>query len=99
MMTLKASLMTLANLKELVMHEFAEVLALCGDLPTRLVSLHGDDGTGRCARCSSGAQTVRYTHPCTIRSAATRALLIQASALSGMVLEQPRPQPASGRTS
>lgn len=81
------------------MHEFAEVLALCGDLPTRLVTRHGDDGTGRCAHCSSGAQTVRYTHPCTIRSAATRALHIQASTLAGMVLEQPRPESASDRAS
>ncbi len=63
-----------------------QVLADFGDLPTRLVLVHVDDGKGRCVVCSAGAQTTRYTHPCRIRSLATRALHLQASRLAGRVL-------------
>ena len=58
--------------------EFAIELAKCGGLPARLLELHTDAGTGRCRLCSAGAQTGRYRHPCTLRQAATEALVIQA---------------------
>jgi hypothetical protein len=63
-------------------------MAQCGGLPTRLVELHRDDGSGKCSVCSAGAQTGRYVYPCAIRTLAVRALLIQARALSRDVLHK-----------
>jgi hypothetical protein len=57
---------------------FAAELARCGSLPDRLIALHGDDGTGHCRVCSAGGQAGHLTHPCTLRSVATEALVIQA---------------------
>jgi hypothetical protein len=56
---------------------FAAEMAQCGGLPERLLELHVDDGTGRCRLCSSGAQTGRYQHPCSLRILAAEALEIQ----------------------
>jgi len=66
-------------------------MAECGDLPTRLVALHVDDGTGHCAGCTWW-DPPRPVHPCTTRQAATRALHIQAARLAGRVLPI-RPEP------
>ncbi len=72
---------------------FAEVLADCGGLATRLVELHTDDGTGRCRSCTRTNRNAAE-HPCRIRSAATRALHLQASRLAGRVLPKQGPGPA-----
>ena len=69
----------------------ASVMAECGDLPTRLVALHVDDGTGHCAGCA-WRDRPRPVHPCTTRQTATRALHIQATRLAGRVLPI-RPEP------
>jgi hypothetical protein len=56
----------------------AVVLADCGDLPHRLVDLHAEDGTGHCVVCAVGGGGGRKAFPCSIRSAATAALIIRA---------------------
>jgi hypothetical protein len=57
--------------------DLARLLAAHAGLPTQLLAVHRDDGTGHCRLCSGGGQTGRYTHPCTIRAAATAALALQ----------------------
>lgn len=71
---------------------FAEVLAECGDLATRLVALHTDDGTGRCRACVR-TNRVPEAHPCRIRSVATRALHLQAGGMAGRLLPKQGPGP------
>jgi hypothetical protein len=39
----------------------------------RLLSEHGDDGSGRCRVCSTGGQTGRYRWPCALRRYAEQA--------------------------
>ncbi len=39
----------------------------------RLLAEHADDGTGRCRRCSTGAQTGHYRWPCLIYHSADQA--------------------------
>ena len=75
------------------MDGFVEVLAECGGLPTRLVELHTNDGTGRCRACTRTNRSAEE-HPCRIRSAAIRALHLQASRLAGMELPKQGPGPA-----
>ena len=62
-------------------HPFAVELARFDALPRALLEIHADDGTGHCQVCSAGAQTGRYQHPCTIRTLAGQALVIQSRAL------------------
>jgi hypothetical protein len=57
---------------------FAAELARMGGLPRLLLEQHTDDGSGHCAICSEGGQAGRYVYPCTLRTAAIRALTIQA---------------------
>ena len=54
----------------------AEVARMPGTAE-RLLAAHVDDGTGRCAVCSSGAQAGRYTWPCQLRMVAVRAVEIR----------------------
>lgn len=57
----------------------AAQLARMPGVPERLAVLHHDDGTGRCVVCSGGAQTGRYTWPCSISMVATRAIEMRSS--------------------
>jgi hypothetical protein len=64
---------------------FTVVLTECGDLPTRLIALHADDGTGHCAGCTWWDRP-RPVYPCATRDLATRAVYLQATGLAGRVL-------------
>lgn len=46
-------------------------------LADRLLAVHVDDGSGRCAVCSAGAQAARDVWPCVLASYATRAAQVQ----------------------
>ncbi|WP_232661910.1 hypothetical protein [Pseudonocardia sp. TRM90224] len=56
------------------MNALALLISAEPGLADRLLAAHVDDGTGRCALCSSGAQSGRYVWPCTLRSLALEAL-------------------------
>lgn len=64
------------------------VIAAMPGMAERLLVAHADDGTGRCAVCSAGAQSGRYVWPCTLRTIAlqaTRCSRASASHVSGSV--------------
>jgi hypothetical protein len=54
----------------------AETLAECGGLAARLVELHSEDASGHCEGCKWWDRP-DPVHPCTIRSAADRAVQIR----------------------
>lgn len=64
-----------------------EVIALCGSLPTRLLEIHVNDGTGRCEVCNHNQQHGRDKWPCSTRELATRAVVRQGQIR--MALEHP----------
>lgn len=49
-------------------------------MAARLLAQHADDGSGRCAVCSSGSQSGRLTWPCQIRMAAATAIVVATDA-------------------
>lgn len=54
----------------------AEVARMPG-AAERLLEDHVDDGTGRCAKCSTGGQAGRYIWPCQLCMVAAHALEIR----------------------
>jgi hypothetical protein len=57
-------------------HLAAELARMPG-VAERLLAVHAEDGSGRCAVCSSGRQTARYVWPCQLHLLATRAIEVR----------------------
>lgn len=55
----------------------AAELARMPGAPQRMLATHTDDGTGRCAVCSTGRQAGRYIWPCQLHLLAARAVEIR----------------------